>query len=308
MQIPKSLSERVERVHGEQGRKWLEKLPALVNECRKRWSLKLGQPFANLSYNLALPAIGLDEAELVLKLGVPCPELLTEAAALGVFRGVGAVRLLDHEAPRGILLMERVVPGAPIHKLQSEPEATRTAAKLMRELWRSAPANHAFPSLAIWFQAFARLRKNFAGGCGPFPAKLIDKAERTFAELNASTVRNVILHGDLHHANMLFSANRGWLAIDPKGICGDPGYEVGPFMLNQLPAGASESATMEILKQRLAIFSEELGGSQRRLAQWSFCHAVLSALWDFEESAEWRPTMKLALILEQLSRVSQQRL
>lgn len=307
MQIPKSLSERVERVHGELGRAWLEQLPALINECRDRWSLKLGQPFANLSYNLALPATGSDGVELVLKLGVPCRELFTEAAALSVFHGVGAVRLLDHEAPRGILLMERVVPGTPVHKLQSEPEATHTAATLMRELWRSPPANHPFTSLAIWFQAFARLRKSFAGGCGPFPAKLIDKAERTFAELNASTVRTAILHGDLHHANILFSAKRGWLAIDPKGICGDPGYEIGPFMLNQLRADDSESATMEILKQRLEIFSEDLAVSPSRLAQWSFCHAVLSALWDFEESAEWRPTMRLALMLEQLSKVSQQR-
>lgn len=301
MQIPKSLSERVERVHGELGRAWLDKLPALVNECRDRWSLKLGQPFANLSYNLALPAKGSDGVELVLKLGVPCPELLTEAAALGIFHGVGAVRLLDHEAPRGILLMERVVPGVPIHKLESESEATRIAATLMRKLWRPPPANHGFPSLEIWFQAFARLRKNF-GGCGPFPDKLIDKAERTFAELNAARVRNVILHGDLHHENILFSAKRGWLAIDPKGIGGDPGYEVGPFMLNQLPASASESATLQILKQRLAIFSEELAVSQGCLAQWSFCHSVLSALWEFEESADWRPTMRLALMLEKLAK------
>lgn len=307
MQIPKDLSEKVERVHGDRGRAWLEKLPALVNECRERWSLNLGQPFANLSYNLALPATGPDGVDLVLKLGVPCPELLTEAAALDVFQGVGAVRLLDHDAPRGILLMERAIPGSPVHELQSEPEATRTAARVMRDLWQPPPANHAFPSLEIWFQAFARLRKNFAGGSGPFPPQLIDKAEHTFAALNASTVYQVLLHGDLHHANLLFSGKRGWLAIDPKGICGDAGYEVGPFMLNQLPAGAPETVMREILKQRLVIFSEELAVSERRLAQWSFCHAVLSALWDFEESAEWRQTMKLALILEQFSEIGRPR-
>ena len=232
---------------------------------------------------------------------MPCLELLTEAAALSVFQGVRAVRLLDHDAARGILLMERVVPGTLIHNLQSEPEATRTAATLMRELWRSPPVNHPFPSLAIWFRAFTQLRNTFAGGCGPFPAKLIEKAERTFAELDASGLRNVILHGDLHHENILFSGKRGWLVIDPKGICGDPGYEVGSFMLNQLPAGASESATMKVFEQRLVIFSEELAINQSRLAQWSFCHAVLSAVWTFEEVDDWRPTIKLAQMLEQLA-------
>lgn len=308
MQIPKSLSEKVERVHGARGQQWIEQLPELITYCSERWSLKLGQPFASLSYNLVLAATGSDGAELVLKLGVPCPELLTEAAALDLFQGIGAVRLLDHDAPHGILLMERVVPGTPIRESQSDLEATRIAAALMRQLWRFPPTNHAFPSLAVWFQAYERIRNKFAGGSGPFPAKLIDKAERIFAELNASTDPSVILHGDLHHANMLFSTKRGWLAIDPKGICGDAGYEVGPFMLNQLPAGASESATMENLAQRLSVFSDELSISRERLAQWSFCHAVLSALWDFEESAEWRPTMKLAQTLAQLSNVRHQRL
>lgn len=297
MQIPKGLSEKIVRVHGARGQQWIEQLPDLISYSNDRWSLKLGQPFANLSYNLVLAATGSDGADLVLKLGVPCLELVTEASVLEVFRGIGAVRLVDHDAARGVLLMERVVPGTPILEMQSDLEAARTAAMLMRQLWRCPPTNHPFPSLTIWFRAFDRLRNRFAGGTGPFPAKLIEKAERTFADLNPSTDRSVILHGDLHHTNILFSSKRGWLAIDPKGICGDVGYEVGPFMLNQLPGGASESVTLETLAQRLSVFSDELNINCERLAQWSFCHAVLSALWDFEESAEWRPTMKLAEML-----------
>jgi streptomycin 6-kinase len=108
----------------------------------------------------------------------------------------------------------------------------------------------------------------------------------------------VILHGDLHHANILSSTRGGWVAIDPKGILGDPGYEVGSFMLNRLPPEASAAAMTEILSRRLSIFSEELHIGRERLAQWAFCHAVLSALWDFEESAEWERTIQLAQILQ----------
>jgi len=71
--------------------------------------------------------------------------------------------------------------------------------------------------------------------------------------------------------------------------------------LNQLPAGASESAMVKTLAQRLLVFSAELSISRERLARWSFCHAVLSAFWDWEESAEWRHTMKLARSLAKLS-------
>jgi streptomycin 6-kinase len=206
----------------------------------------------------------------------------------------------ESDAPRGILLMERIVPGTPLYKLQEDGEATRTAAEFMRRLWRTPPADHPFPTIAVWFNAIEQLRKRFDGGCGPFPPELIRKAESTFAELDSSSDRQVILHGDLHHANILFSAKRGWVAIDPKGIVGDPGYEVGSFMLNQLPAGATESATVKVLTRRLSIFSEELRIDRERLARWAFCHAVLSAVWDFEEAAEWHGTIQLARMFERL--------
>ena len=300
VQIPTSLKATIERVYGETGRQWLVTAPAVLNECRTRWSLELDEPFANLSYNLVIPGRTSAGTEIVLKVGVPCAELLTEASALSLFDGVGAVRLLDHDAARGMLLIERVTPGIPVYKLQGDAEATQSAAALMRRLWRVPPQQYSFPSLAIWFRAFARLRKNFGGGTGLLPSDVIGQAEHQFTKLNASSTGDVILHGDLHHENILSSASHGWLAIDPKGICGDPGYEVGSFMLNQLPAGASDAETLTILGQRLSIFSAELEIGRERLASWAFCHAVLSALWNYEESTEWLSTIRLAEILQRL--------
>lgn len=302
VQIPNSLKATIERVYGEAGRQWLVTAPAVLNECCKRWSLELDEPFANLSYNLVIPGRTSAGREIVLKVGVPCAELLTEASALSLFDGVGAVRLLDHDAARGMLLIERVTPGIPVHKLQGQAEATKSAAALMRRLWRVPPQQHSFPSLAIWFRAFARLREGFGGGTGPFPSDVIEQAEHQFSKLNASSAGDVILHGDLHHENILSSASHEWLAIDPKGICGDPGYEVGSFMLNQLPAGASDAETMTILEQRLLIFSAELEIRRERLASWAFCHAVLSALWNYEESTEWLSTIRLAEMCSILSK------
>lgn len=298
--IREKLQETVERVHGEQGRQWLRTLPALVAECRARWSLELERPFENLSYNLVVPGTMSDGTAIVLKLGVVCDELITEIAALSLFDGVGAARLLNHDASRGILLLERVIPGTPLFKLQDGPEATHTAAALMSRLWHIPPVDHSFPSLNVWFRAFERLRGKYEGGSGPFPAELIARAEHTFAELDDSSEQAVILHGDLHHENILLSEKGEWLAIDPKGIAGDPGYEVGPFIVNQLPINSTESATMEILNQRILVFSDELGIKRERLVRWAFCHAVLSALWDSEEEAEWGGIIRLALLLEQL--------
>ncbi len=140
MQIPKCLRETIIRVDGARGQQWLEALPALISECCERWSLELDEPFENLSYHLVLPGRDSSGQEIVLKVGVPGRELLTEASALSRFAGVGAVRLLETDAPRGILLMERLTPGPPLLQVPSDMTATHTAAALMLRLWRTAPA------------------------------------------------------------------------------------------------------------------------------------------------------------------------
>src|SRR5215203_776551 len=85
-------------LHGEAGRLWLDDLPALVEHCAGRWGLKVGPPFAPLSYNYAAAAAGPRGERFVLKLGVPTYGMVCEIDALLGFDGCGAVRLVDSDA------------------------------------------------------------------------------------------------------------------------------------------------------------------------------------------------------------------
>jgi streptomycin 6-kinase len=301
--VPPELREKVARVHGERGRQWLANVPALVNECRQRWSLQLDKPFVNLAYNLVIPGRTSKGVEVVLKLGVPCRELTTEAQALEFFAANGAAGLLDHDTSLGALLMERAIPGTLVCELQNETDSAITAARLMKRLWREPAAGHSFPSLAVWFSAFERFRphtEKLPPDEGSIPLELIVSAKQIVRDLLTATERTVILHGDLHHANILFSEDHGWVAIDPKGVAGDPAYDVASFMLNLVPRGAPDSVVKELLNQRLSIFSSELGMKRELLVRWAFCHAVLSALWDLEESADPSHTIFVAKIMKRL--------
>ena len=99
-------------------------------------------------------------------------------------------------------------------------QATRIAARLIRELQRYAEPDGFFPDVAIWAKGLNRLRQRFNGSTGPFPSRLVEIAERFFAEMLSSCETAVLLHGDLHHLNIL-SAGDGWIAIDPKGVVGE---------------------------------------------------------------------------------------
>ncbi|MBV9852687.1 MAG: phosphotransferase [Armatimonadetes bacterium] len=275
--IPEKLARTALDLHGEAGAAWLRRLPDLLADCAARWSLTLGPPFPGLTYHYVAPAIGPDGSPLVLKAGVPSRGLFAEIAALRHYDGSGAARLLDADEERGVMLLERLEPGTSLVGSADDAAATRIAASVMRRLWKPAPEQPAFPTVADWGRGFARLRARFDGGPGPFPPVLLAEAETLFRDLTASQAAPILLHGDLHHGNILSAGRETWLAIDPQGVLGEPAYEVGAFLRNPSPRPAS------VLARRLDIFTDELGIDRARLRGWGLAQAVLSAWWTLED-------------------------
>ena len=151
--------------------------------------------------------------------------LFRQIAALRWLDGRGIARLPDADPDEGVLLLERLEPGTPLSQLDDDEEATGIADRLMRALWRSPPAEHGFATLAGWAAGLAKLRARFDGGCGPFPTALVDKAERLFEQPIGSTTEQMLIHGDLHHGDILRSEREPWLALDPKGVVGEPVWD-----------------------------------------------------------------------------------
>jgi streptomycin 6-kinase len=288
-------------LHGQRGLAWLRDLPALIAHLAHRWRVQLDPPFEGLSYSYAAPGVRWDGAQLVLKCTVPNRELDTEIEALRRFGGKGAVRLLESNAELGAVLLERVTPGTPLVTLGDDERATDIAIRVMRRLWQPPPAEHVFPTVAGWGMGFQRLRNCFGGGTGCFPADLVQKAEMEYEELTASMAEPVLLHGDLHHGNILLSRSRGWLAIDPKGVVGEPAYETGALLRNPYPDLLSWPNLSQITQRRLDQLAEELDLDRERLAGWAFAQAVLSAWWSYEDHGQdWEQSLALAHSLAEL--------
>ena len=112
-------------------------------------------------------------------------------------------------------------------------------------------------------------RDLYARACG-IALKLFDRPSAS-----------IPLHGDLHHDNILAS-DRGWLAIDPKGLIGDPAYELANAYRN--PVGAT---TLAANPRRIAaltdIFASRLGYNRKRMLGWAAAHSALAACWDLAD-------------------------
>jgi streptomycin 6-kinase len=260
------------------------------------WDLILAEPLPmNLHWVAAVSTTGGSNA--VLKLGPVEPQhLLAEAKALRAFAGRGSVRLLREDVQRGALLLERAEPGASLGQLvpRSDVEATAALIDVMRALHRPAPPESRLsPVLAQRAALDEHLRLS-----GMLPARMVARASALFAELSADATNEVVLHGDLHHGNVLRAARSPWLAIDPHGAIGDPGYEVGSMLFNPDPDNR-DTGLLALVPRRIEQLAEGLKISEERVTAWGFVKAVLSQVWSCEPTnARLGRALDVATLLE----------
>lgn len=272
-------------LHGDVGRQWLVSLPALLERYAQRWDLTIAAPFENLSYHYVAPARRAYGTPVVLKLGVPNDELRAEMAALRHFAGQGMVRLLEADDENCAMLLERIAPGKSLWQADDD-FATARLLEVMSKLWQPHHGNYPFKTVADWGQGFARLYERHYGATGRLDKGIVEKGEKIFFELLVSSAEPVLLHGDLHHDNLLSAARAPYLAIDPKGVLGEPCYEVGAFLRNPLPGLLKNKNPRKLLQRRVDMIVEHLGFERQRVLGWGFAQAVLSAVWCDEDSVD----------------------
>jgi streptomycin 6-kinase len=287
--LPEDFLHFMREVYGtEAANAWFQRLPSFLEEYAERWQLTLLPPFENLSLHYVAPAIRTDGTPVVLKTSEFSDEFEHGLAALRLFNGRGIARLLEYDEEKKVMLLERLQPGTMLESLvpEQDEQATSVLAGVMRQLWRPAPTEHTFPTVEQFGQDLTQLRAHYAGGYGPFPPRLVDEARELFATLSASAQAPMLLHGDLHHYNILRSGDT-WLAIDPKGVVGDPGYEVGASFYNPMPR-ILEMPNLnleQMLARRVAQLSEELGMERARIRGWGLAQCVRNA-WNMVANSQ----------------------
>jgi streptomycin 6-kinase len=248
--------------------------------------LSILSPFPNLKHSFVATVICADGSSAVLKAGIPGQECLMQASALRHYNGQSCVRLLGADLENGIMLLEYLEPGVALTTLADElndQKATSIACSVMRGLWAPIPSDNRFPTVADWGQSFNKIRTMFEGKSGPIPGKMFDLGEKLFSELLASSESSVLLHGDLHHDNILSAQRQPWLAIDPKGVVGEPAYETGAILRNLWSDRHRISNPKELLTRRIHQFAEELEIDIIRIHGWAVAQAVLAACWGLED-------------------------
>jgi streptomycin 6-kinase len=305
LDLPESFRERIMATRRSEWARWLRDLPDVVATLAERWDLRLGELFP-LSWNYVVAAEREPGGACVLKIEPPVPEggegAVREALALRL-AGPAAVTVLEGDDEAGALLLERAVPGTPLAEMCTEDDdgATEILACAMLEFWVPVEADCGLPavsSLEGTFEEFDRgphgrsTRKDLVQTLAEIDSGLRDlraaavTARRVLEELVADHAPAVVLHGDLHHDNVLMYEERGWVVIDPKGFVGGAGYDTAAMLYNPIDYVDAISDPGPLLGRRLTIVSGVVGIDEDLLAAWGFVKVVLSLLWDLGDGGE----------------------
>lgn len=250
-----------------------------VQQLARDWRLLIQESFETDTSVVSF--VTRDDQKLVLKVVKQEGDEWRAGEVLSVFNGKGVVLVFEHTG--GAMLIERLQPGTLLVDLSlaGDEAATEILAGVIGKMSPTATPDGC-PKVEDWGKGFERY---LATGDARVPRRLVDAAQRVFAELAASQSRTRLLHGDLHHYNVLLDSQRGWLAIDPKGVIGELEYEIGAILRNpfERPELFLSQSTIE---RRIEHLTATLNLNRERVVSWAFAQAVLSAIWQIEDGLE----------------------
>jgi streptomycin 6-kinase len=198
------------------------------------------------------------------------------AALMRWWGGDGAARVLDHDDDA--LLLERATGPlslAEMARAGRDDEACRVLCAVAARL--HAPREEPLPRLVPLSRWLRELEPAAAAHGG-----VLTRCAGAARALLAEPREVVALHGDLHHGNVLdFGARRGWLAIDPKGLVGERGFDFANIFTNpDLDDPARPVATEPSrFARRVQVVSEAAVLDWDRLLRWVLAWTGLSAAW-----------------------------
>jgi streptomycin 6-kinase len=257
-----------------------------------QWRLERDGELIETPSSWVLPVRRLGDAAM-LKVFRPGSDERAGADVLRYFDGNGAVFLMEADADA--LLMERASGGQSLMSIAAGGGDERAAELLAETVAKlHAPRVQSIPGglvpLREWFdELFAREAE----------MPLLERCADAARHLLAAEHEIVVLHGDLHHDNVLDGGARGWLAIDPKGLIGERTYEVANLLGNPWPHGeivhhADRMRTLSLL------YADRLGLDVARVLGFALAHAGLAASWAMSDGHDPSFRLRCAEVLDPL--------
>ncbi|MFI6324975.1 aminoglycoside phosphotransferase family protein [Nonomuraea sp. NPDC050556] len=299
IEVPGELAANHLKYPDDSGPSWTAALPGVAQHFLDAWDLRVEGPSMHGIVSLVLPVRQADGSHAALKLQPATEENVTEGPGLRQWDGDGIVRLLREDTlplpghDGNALLLERLVGERSLESVPDTLEAMKILTSLLARLVvHPAPAG------------MRRLADIAQGMLDDVPHAL-EKAhpdDRRWLDICAGAVRELVgepgdrlLHWDLHFDNVLAAEREPWLAIDPKPLAGDPGFDLLPALDNRWDDVVATGDVARAVRVRFDLMVDGLGLDRQRAVGWTLGRVLQNALWDIKDGEERLNEEQLAI-------------
>lgn len=284
-------TDNISLIYGEEGKNWLKYLPVLQDEIATKWQLHDLTPCEDLSYNYVAAGWQRD-VPVILKIGIDLAAIQQEHDAILAFNDQGIIKILGFNIDKGAILITRAIPGKTLTTLfpERDDEALEIACNLIKQLHKATiPVGHKFPLLSEWLSI---IDKDW-----DLPKVYLELARALKQELLENSRQQVLLHGDMHYSNIL-SDHNSWVAIDPKGVIGDPLYDMtGALLREPFKAMMQLKDVYSMLQHRINFVAQYCKVTNLQIWAWTYIQTVMSICWSLEDGQDVRLKMRFLDIL-----------
>lgn len=287
IEVPVELVASHHKFFGARGLPWIAAVPKLAAYCLDRWNLRSdGSPISG-AVALVVPVLRANGTPAALKLQPVDEETFGEPIALRAWDGCGSVHLLEHDPASGSMLLERLDATRPLATVDDDLVALQIICNLLARLNAVAAPAGLRRLTDVASVMLDRVPRALTLPGGPPQRQLVEACAGMVQELLPES-GDRLLHLDLHYYNVLAphtpNPSEPWLAIDPKPLAGDPGFELLPALHNRWDDVVATGDVARAVRRRFDLMTETLCLDRERATGWILGRILQNVLWDLENS------------------------
>lgn len=289
------------------GQNFYRKVCDLLETLIEKWQIESLDLLNSFSSSLVFQGLSRQYDAVVLKFVIDQNDFLGEMSALKYFDGGIACQLIDVDVANQVLLLESILPGT---ELSKEPKI-ESRLEVFCEVYNQLHIHRDHQYEQICKIESNRPLKTYQDWVFRITAYMEDqkdwqditahmkKAKALYTVLSQNFTDQSLLHGDFHYHNILQS-NKGYKIIDPKGVIGNPIFDIPRYMLNEFWAANGQDKLDDIMERTFSMLSLELDISKALLTQLLYIEGAMAISWCVESGASIDDKVNYLNILDKL--------
>lgn len=277
------------------GKDFYDKVLRDIEVYADKWALTSFHFIPSYSANLVFRCDSKHFGRSVLKIGNPSGEIVKEFNTLLQYNGRKFCRVFDADMENGVLLEACVQPGTPLRAENSLDKRLSVFCSLYKGLHIPPAKAELYPTYTEWVDRITEYMSK-REDCKELFLHM-QKARDICLSVSSLYSEKVLLHGDFHHDNILLAEDEEYVMIDPKGVIGDPVFDVPRFILNEFGEEKGTEAFNRI-NYIIGVFEKELHIPNSILRQCLFVETLMGVCWCVEDGEDFFDVKKDVALAE----------